>query len=123
MNIQNRLYIKHMVKISFKFQRYLPYYLYLLFFSILGIINARFISYKSGYKYLLYKTLLLAIVSIPLSYFLITSYGIVGAATSILIMEILSCTIFNYFFERNIILKSHLRIFTSLGYAKKILRR
>ncbi|URM14408.1 oligosaccharide flippase family protein [Vibrio splendidus] len=88
-------------------------------FSILGIINARFISYKSGYKYLLYKTLLLAIVSIPLSYFLITSYGIVGAATSILIMEILSCTIFNYFFERNIILKSHLRIFTSLGYAKK----
>lgn len=76
-------------------------------FSALGTVSYRYIVRLSGYYYLSKKMLCLLFFSIPLSYVLILFYGIIGAALSFVIVEFLSLTVMNYFFNNGIIWELH----------------
>lgn len=79
--------------------------------SALGIVSARYIIARGGYAFEAKKAIATAIFSIIITYFFITKYGIYGAALSALLCEILSLTVFNYFFNRCELLKIHLNAF------------
>lgn len=78
-------------------------------FSILGVISYRMIIAMYGYKYIAKKMIVMGLISIPLNYFLIKSYGVVGAAYSIAIIELISATVANYFFKGGLIARMHLK--------------
>jgi O-antigen/teichoic acid export membrane protein len=80
-------------------------------FSSLGTICYRYMIKESGYSYLARKMFLCCILTIPLSWVMINAFGINGAAYCFLIVEILSCTLLNYFFKNKTIIKMHLNIF------------
>lgn len=82
-------------------------------FSSLGTISARLIAKFSGYKYLSKKTVITLILSVLINLPSIYWFGIIGASISTLMTEFLSLTILNYFFNRKLILRSHL--FTLFG--------
>lgn len=76
-------------------------------FSGLGTIAVRLMIKEERYGYISRKMLLVALLSIPISFFMIKFYGIKGAAYSVLIIEFLSATFFNYFYKRGLIFKIH----------------
>lgn len=80
-------------------------------FSSLGTICYRYIIKESGYGYLAKKMVLCCILTVPLSWAMIHAFNINGAAYCFLIVEILSCTLLNYFFRNKTIIKMHLNIF------------
>jgi len=80
-------------------------------FSALGTICYRYMIKESGYSYLAKKMFLCCVLTIPLSWLMINSFGINGAAYCFLIVEIMSCTLLNYFFRNKTIIKMHLNIF------------
>ncbi|WP_313382599.1 oligosaccharide flippase family protein [Pantoea sp.] len=86
-------------------------------FSSLGTICYRYIIKESGYSYLAKKMFLCCLFTIPLSWLMIHAFGIKGAAYCFLIVELLSCTLLNYFFKDKTIFKMHLGIFKSRGSA------
>ncbi|HBY1083255.1 TPA: hypothetical protein MIP63_27310, partial [Klebsiella pneumoniae] len=75
--------------------------------TAMGFISNRYIVRLSGYKYLSKKTLLVLGLSIPISTTMVYFFGVYGAAYSVLIVEFLSLTIMNYFFNHGVILKVH----------------
>lgn len=89
---------------------FLPLIVVATTFSGLGTITYRYMIKLNGYKYLSIKMLLISLISIPLSYFLIKSYGPMGAAICFLIIEFLSLTVANYFFKNRFILELHKKI-------------
>ncbi|MFH8134250.1 oligosaccharide flippase family protein [Pantoea osteomyelitidis] len=80
-------------------------------FSSLGTICYRYMIKESGYSYLAKKMFLCCVLTIPLSWVMINAFGINGAAYCFLIVEVLSCTLLNYFFKNKTIIKMHLNIF------------
>jgi len=62
---------------------------------------------------------LVFIINIPLSYFLIRQYGMMGAAYSTLLTELLSLTLLNYFFRRGAVLQMHLRSLNPWTYIRR----
>ena len=76
--------------------------------STLGTVSARFIAKYSGYSFLSKKMLVVLVSSLILNYFLIAKFGIVGAAIATLATEILSLTLYNYFFKRGIVASLHI---------------
>lgn len=89
----------------------LPFIVFATMLSALGTISYRYMMKLNGYKYLSIKMLTVSLLSIPLSYFSIQSYGILGAAYSFIVIEIFSLTIANYLFKNGCILKMHLNVF------------
>lgn len=75
--------------------------------SGLGTVAARFIIKNEDYAYISKKMLYVAISSLPIAYLCIYYYGLIGAAYSVLIIEFLSLTIFNYFYKNGLIFKIH----------------
>lgn len=63
--------------------------------------------------------LLVFIINIPLSYGLIRQYGMMGAAYSTLLTELLSLTVLNYLFQRGAVLKMHLRSLNPALYLRR----
>ncbi|MDG3088257.1 oligosaccharide flippase family protein [Vibrio hannami] len=85
--------------------------------STLTFINNRVLtSMKGGAQYLMKKVVLSSIISLGVSYYSVSTYGLVGAAYSILICEFLNLTLFNYFFNKAIFLKIHINMPLSLIY-------
>lgn len=77
-------------------------------FSSLGTIYARFLLKVNGYKFLSIKMFCIALISIPISYLSIRYLSTLGAVLSFLLVELISCTIGNYFFKNALILKIQL---------------
>ncbi|MXF46380.1 oligosaccharide flippase family protein [Raoultella sp. Lac2] len=77
----------------------------------LGFVSNRYIVKMSGYRYLSKKTVIILIFSIPISTLMVYFFGMNGAAYSVLIIELLSLTIMNYFFRERVILKMHIGAF------------
>lgn len=77
-------------------------------FSGLGTIAARLIVKEERYSYISRKMLSVAFLSIPISFIMIKTYGIKGAAYSVLLIEFSSATFFNYFYKKGLIFKIHL---------------
>ncbi|WP_413514679.1 oligosaccharide flippase family protein [Serratia proteamaculans] len=75
--------------------------------SSLGTVSYRFIVKYSGYAYLSKKMFIVFLISIFTSYFLILNHGVIGAAISVVIVELLSLTVMNYFFKKGLIMKLH----------------
>lgn len=88
----------------------LPYIVIVTMLSTLGTISYRYMIVFNAYKYLAIKMLVMAVLSVGLSYLLITRYGVWGAITCFLLIEFISLTIANYFFRKHIILKMHTNI-------------
>ncbi|QDY40663.1 oligosaccharide flippase family protein [Candidatus Pantoea soli] len=82
-------------------------------FSAMGTVAYRYMVKEGGFNYLLKKIICLMVVSLPLSYWLIQGYGIMGAAWSVFITELLSLTVMNYFFKNGVIQKIQV---SSLNY-------
>lgn len=80
-------------------------------FSGLGTSAARLIIREEGYSYISKKMLCMAVCSVPISYFCIKYFGLMGAAYSITLIELLSATLFNYFYKNGIIFKVHFWFF------------
>ncbi len=87
--------------------------------SSLGSVVYRFIIRESGYSYLSFKMFFVFIINLPLSYMLVKYYGLNGAAYAVLATEFLSLTVFNYFFQRAVILKIHTNTFNPKTYIKR----
>lgn len=75
--------------------------------SGLGTIAARIMIKQGSYSYISKKMLCVAVSALPISYFCIQSFGLKGAAYSVLIIELLSLTFFNYFYKNGLIFKIH----------------
>lgn len=69
-------------------------------FSVFGFYFYRLTMKFGGYKFLANKMLITCVLNIVLSYFLINSFGVVGAAYAALITEFLSNMVFNLFYKK-----------------------
>ncbi|MDY0973031.1 oligosaccharide flippase family protein [Siccibacter turicensis] len=78
------------------------------FFSCMGPVASKYIILYSGYSYLTLKTFFTFLTSIPIAWYLTQHYGVMGAAVSTVIVEILSLTIYNYLFKNGLVFKMHL---------------
>ena len=76
--------------------------------SGLGTIAARLMVKEESYAYISKKMLFVALSALPISYAMIYVYGLIGAAYSVFIIELLSLTVFNYFYKDGLIFKIHL---------------
>ncbi|MCU5772587.1 polysaccharide biosynthesis protein [Erwiniaceae bacterium BAC15a-03b] len=82
-------------------------------FSAMGTVAYRYMVKEGGFNYLLKKIISLMVISLPTSYLLIQSFGLMGAAWSVFITELLSLTVMNYFFKNGVIKKIQV---SSLNY-------
>ena len=82
-------------------------------FSAMGTVAYRYMVKEGGFNYLLRKIICLMVISVPLSWWLIQDYGIMGAAWSVFLSELLSLTVMNYFFKNGVIQKIQV---SSLNY-------
>lgn len=89
----------------------IPLAIIAMLFSALGTISYRYMIKENGYKYLSIKMFCMSILSIPLSYILIYYQSITGAVVSLLLVECVSATFANYFFQRGLILSIHKYMF------------
>lgn len=95
----------------------LPYIVIGTLLSALGTISYRYMLKFNAYRYLSIKMLMVSLLSIPLSYLLIHQYNVWGAAIGFVLVELISLTIANYFFQKGVILKMHRNIL--IGKLKK----
>lgn len=79
--------------------------------SALSTVSSRYIARYSGYLYLSKKSFALLFISATLNFLLVKQYGINGAAIAIVITEIISLTISNYFFNNGMVLHLHKALF------------
>lgn len=75
--------------------------------SGLGTVAARLMVKEESYRYISKKMMCVAISALPLSYIMIYMFDLKGAAYSVLIIELLSLTFFNYFYKNGLIFKIH----------------
>lgn len=88
-------------------------------FSGLSTISERYLLKYNAYDYLKKKTLYLISFNIILTLIFVYYFGLIGATLSILISEIFSCTILNYFYKGGVIFKMHKMIFSLLIHHKQ----
>lgn len=99
----------------------LPLMVMVTMFSGLNTIAERYLYKFNAYDFLKKKTFALTIFNIFCAYILIYHYKIYGAVMSMLITEITSFTILNYFHEKKVILTTQLNFFKAKTY-KKLLK-
>ena len=75
--------------------------------SGLGTIIARLMIKEESYHYISKKMIFVAVSALPISYIMIYFFGLKGAAYSVLFIELLSLTLFNYFYKDGLIFKIH----------------
>jgi Membrane protein involved in the export of O-antigen and teichoic acid len=87
-------------------------------FSVFGVIGVRVIIANNGNNFLMKKMGVMVILNLVLTYVLLSEYGMIGAAYAILITEIISSTVANYFFKGAYVLRIQLSIPTSIVYLR-----
>ncbi|HHN8582285.1 TPA: oligosaccharide flippase family protein [Providencia rettgeri] len=90
-------------------------------FGIWGLIGYRIIITMGGFNYLLKKAIVISLFNVILTKYMISEYGLIGAAYSITITELLSATLGNYLFRSGYILKINILTFKSWNYIKFLL--
>ncbi|UJF17135.1 oligosaccharide flippase family protein [Vibrio sp. SS-MA-C1-2] len=91
-------------------------------FSVWGTVGYRIIINYAGYKFMMVKMFVMALINVCLALVLVKSYGIIGAAYSVLITEIISATLANFFFTKVSIAKIQIKQFISLSYIRKFVQ-
>ena len=79
--------------------------------STLGMASSKIIIKFSGYRFLLWRTIFILVLSLVLSYFLSIRFGLMGAASAVIITEFFSLTVINYLFMQGFILLVHIEMF------------
>lgn len=87
-------------------------------FSGLSTISEKYILKYNAYDYLKRKTLYSIVFNITLTVIFVYHFDLMGAIFSILISEIVSCTILNYFYKGGVVFKMHKMIFSLLIHHK-----
>jgi len=87
-------------------------------FSSLGTLSYRFMVRTSGYRYLSLKMLVVLVLSIPVTWTFVSRMGMVGAAWAVLVTEISSLTLLNYFYRSGVVAKLHFGIFKGKCFEK-----
>lgn len=85
-------------------------------FSNLSTIAEKYMFKFNAYGYLQKKINILLFFNVILTFFMVKFYGLYGAVWAILITEICTTTIFNYFFKNGVIWDTHKRIFLVSTY-------
>ncbi|MEZ9925531.1 oligosaccharide flippase family protein [Vibrio breoganii] len=81
--------------------------------STLSFLTNRYIgSFKNGSRYVLYKSIIMAVVSLVFTWIMIDYFGLYGAVISILFLEVSNSTFGNYFFNKGEIFRAHVKIFS-----------
>ncbi|MFA9500036.1 oligosaccharide flippase family protein [Mannheimia sp. E30BD] len=85
-------------------------------FSGLATISEKYLFKFNEYDYLNKKTIRLCILNFILSFVMIKIYGIYGAVLSVLLLQMISATIYNYLFrfKEGLILETHKAMFKLL---------
>lgn len=91
--------------------------------SGLGIVTARLMIKQESYDYISKKMLLVAILALPISYLMVKTYGLKGGAYSVLLIEFLSLTLFNYFYKKGLIFKIHFYPFFKKSFKSNSLEK
>ncbi|MEZ3499661.1 oligosaccharide flippase family protein [Pantoea sp. KPR_PJ] len=76
-------------------------------FGLLSSVMDRFIIKYNGYGYLVKKTFFVLLICLVSSAVLVPLYGLTGAAFSVILTELLSFTLLNYFFAAQPMLSIH----------------
>ncbi|MFP2346167.1 oligosaccharide flippase family protein [Enterobacter ludwigii] len=84
--------------------------------STLGMASSKIIIKFSGYRFLLYKTIFILVLSLVLSFFFSLRFGLIGAASAVIITEVFSLTVVNYLFMQGFILLIHIEML-KISYA------
>ncbi|HCT3325632.1 TPA: oligosaccharide flippase family protein, partial [Enterobacter cloacae] len=79
--------------------------------STLGMASSKIIIKFSGYRFLLWKTIFILVLSLVLSYSFSIRFGLIGAASAVIITEVFSLTVINYLFMQGFILSVHIEMF------------
>lgn len=85
-------------------------------FSGLSTVAEKYLLKFNAYDYLKKKTLYLVAFNIVLTALCVHQWGLNGAVFAILLTEIMSFTVFNYFYQNRIILDTQKRIFLMSTY-------
>ncbi|MBF7696282.1 lipopolysaccharide biosynthesis protein [Acinetobacter rathckeae] len=85
-------------------------------FSGLSTVAEKYLMKFNAYDYLHKKTMLLVLFNVCVTYSAIHFYGLNGAVFAILITELMSLTIFNYFYRGGVIFNTHVRMFKPSTY-------
>ena len=88
-------------------------------FSGLSTIAEKYLIKFNAYEYLKRKTFILVFFNIIFTFSMVKFYGLFGGIYAILITEILSVTLFNYFFRDGLIKKKKKRMFLISTYLKR----
>lgn len=84
---------------------YLPLICFAGVFTVINTLINRIIIYNGFYKFILIKTIITGVISIIVSLFLVKNYGLLGAAISTLIIEVISAILISSFFKNGYIIK------------------
>ncbi|QIC61253.1 oligosaccharide flippase family protein [Acinetobacter schindleri] len=87
-------------------------------FSGLSTVAEKYLLKFNAYDYLKKKTLYLVALNIVLTALFVHFWGLKGAIAAILITEIMSFTVFNYFYKKGIIFDTQKRMFLLSTYRK-----
>ena len=88
-------------------------------FSGLSTIAEKYLIKFNAYEYLKRKTFILVFFNVILTFLMVKLYGLYGGIYAILTTEILSVTLFNYFFRDGLIWDTQKRMFLISTYLKR----
>ena len=88
-------------------------------FSGLSTIAEKYLIKFNAYEYLKRKTFILVFFNVILTFLMVKLYGLYGGIYAILTTEILSVTLFNYFFRNGLIWDTQKRMFLISTYLKR----
>lgn len=88
-------------------------------FSGLSTIAEKYLMKYNAYDYLKKKTVALVIFNIIFTFYMVKFYGLYGGILAILLTEILSVTLLNYFFKNGLIWDTQKRMFQPSTYLKR----
>ncbi|GJC31960.1 flippase [Acinetobacter sp. KAM398] len=88
-------------------------------FSGLSTIAEKYLIKFNAYEYLKRKTFILVFFNVILTFLMVKLYGLYGGIYAILTTEILSVTLFNYFFRNGLIWNTQKRMFLISTYLKR----
>lgn len=88
-------------------------------FSGLSTIAEKYLIKFNAYDYLKRKTFILVFFNIVFTFLMVKSYGLYGGIYAILVTEILSLTLFNYFFRNGLVWDTQKRMFLPTTYLKR----
>ena len=88
-------------------------------FSGLSTVAEKYLIKFNAYDYLKRKTFILVFFNIIFTFLMVKLYGLYGGIYAILMTEILSLTLFNYFFRNGLIWDTQKRMFLPSTYFKR----